>query len=1174
MSPVSNSDSVTQTTGKMTVIRFAIGLILSAGLISQVFAQGSPADSLFVLGEVYVQLADGLSPRVKSRKIGSSGFDHTAEKYGFYAVNKSFPSLNKIAYKTDKFSDLESIYTVYFDENHSPVQVASALSLDPNVIYAEPKLIRFTQYADLITIPDDPLFETYQSKYFELLHLPEAWDIVKGEQGDALIAIVDDGVYWKHEDLLANVWTNPQEVPSNGIDDDQNGYVDDVHGYDFGQDRPYDPGEFIHPDHGEHGTAVAAVAVAVTDNGIGMSGSSWNARFISIGTQCDFGGGICDASEAIVYAATLGADIINASFGGPGYSRTESLVIQAASDMGSLVIAAAGNEGWNVDWTPSYPADYPRVLSVGGTSNDFDMVFFNYGTNVDVYAAGMRLTAPYQGDYSHGWRGTSFSTPLVSGVAALVKTAFPSYGADQIREQIRFTSDPIESSNIPEFEGLLGFGRVNAFRAVTETDIAGVVLDTVEIGIDGNGWHLGSTGHVNVRVHSYLRGAGDVEVRIIEAPDAIEFTERTLMVGNVPSGDSKTVALPFTVTKSPKYRTTELYVIEVQSGDEVQRKSIQSPIEGWEIKGVTGEQLAFDVTSEGNIGFLDRNQVYLRRFSHGRGIHFKGAQHLLNEAGLILGTGPHQVSRSVVGIERVHNNIHFRPKPNTGIKIQSPGKITPWEAEVKLLDTKSPNPTGLEVRQKIYFDPEGSNSSFAILHYIVSNATSSPVKNLHIGMLFDWIISEFRNDDLTGYDLGRDIGYQYTEVEQRPGMGAKVLTSHADKHFTVYDSGIYPFPHSEWAWWFMSEGVESPPSFASYWGQVFGTGPYTMIQPGDSVEAAFAFFGGDSIDDILLNGDRAQAFWDSRLGTQAQVQFLRIDSEMVMDIYVNHQRIIEHWQPEAATKFMPLDSGDSVIELRYAGDSKTSEPIASTTFHLNRATSYHMMFSGLSSQFIRVADARQVAISPEMIEFRAMHTIMDAPDVELRVLHHHSHDQIITVHVPSGGMSNYVTLPPNQYLMEVWDLFSDTRLGSYHLIADSYAGRTFVLMINGSLSSGVDVKSVLSDGTELGSSAPVSIISSTALPSELSLRGNFPNPFNGFTQIHFDLPTPAYITVDIIDLIGRRVWKGKKEYMDAGHDRYYSIRNHSLVSGVYLYRLVAETTSKTMTQSGQFVVVK
>ena len=158
--------------------------------------------------------------------------------------------------------------------------------------------------------------------------------------------------------------------------------------------------------------------------------------------------------------------------------------------------------------------------------------------------------------------------------------------------------------------------------------------------------------------------------------------------------------------------------------------------------------------------------------------------------------------------------------------------------------------------------------------------------------------------------------------------------------------------------------------------------------------------------------------------------------------------------------------------------------------------------------------------------------------------------------------------------MEVWDLFSDTQLWSYHLVADSYAGRTFVLMINGSLSSGVDVKSVLSDGTELGSSAPVSIISSTALPSELSLRGNFPNPFNGFTQIHFDLPTPAYITVDIIDLIGRRVWKGKKEYMDAGHDRYYSIRNHSLVSGVYLYRLVAETTSKTMTQSGQFVVVK
>ncbi len=1166
-------------TTKTNSARFAVGLILSISLIVEVYAQNNPplADSSFVPGEVYVQFVDGLSLGNVGRKTGSRVFDDVADRYQFSAVKKTFPALNKVARKTDKISALGRIYTIYFNESYSPGQVASALALDPNVVYAEPKLIRYIREQDLSIKPNDPLFDAHQAKYFELLQLPKAWEVAKGEQGDVVIAIVDDGVYWRHEDLLANAWTNPGEVPSNGIDDDQNGYIDDVHGYNFGGNHPYDPREFIHPRHGSHGTSVASMAVAVTDNGIGMAGTSWNARFISVGALCNIGGGVCDATEGMVYAAALGADIINASFGGARSSKTESLAIQAITDMGTLVVAAAGNEGWNVDRRPSYPADYPRVLSVGATSSDYDIVMLNYGTNVDVYAAGRDVTGPHEGGYAHGWNGTSFSSPLVSGIAALVKTAFPTYNADQVREQIRFTADPIDYANVPEFEGLLGFGRVNAFRAVTETGIAGVVLDTAVVEIHSGGWRLGSTGHVRVTVHSYLEGAGDVEINMVKTPDALEFALRTTTVGSIPRGGSKTVTIPFTVVEHPGYRVEDLYVVEVRAGNEVSREAFLHSIEGWEIEGVTSNKLTFDVTSEGNIGWLDRNDAHLYGFSRGRGIHFRETQHLLQEAGLILGTGPDHVSRTVRGIEGVENNIHFRPKPDAGLRIRTPGNIAPWEAEVTLLDTKAPNPIGLEILQETYFDTGSRNSGFAILRYTVTNPTSTAINNLHIGMLFDWLISERWWSDIPGYDSDRGVGFQYTEAHEAPVMGAKVLTDDAKTHFMTYDLGVYPYPQSESAWWFMSGGVNSPQNTASsYWGQVLGTGPYTTVHPGESVEAAFAFFGGNSIDDMLLNADRAQDYWDSRFSSKARVQFLRIDSKVALDLYVNGQLTIEDWHPETATKFLPMESGDSVLELRNTGDSKISNSLASARVDFDPAGSYQVTFFGTpgSTQFIVEPNARRTAVSEDKVEFRAVNGITGSPNVELRVLDGHSHIQISTLQAAVGTVSSFAELEPGPYVIGLWDPVSSVLLGTYNLDTGSYAGRSFVLVMSGSASSGVEVKSFWPDGTELVSAAEVTTVASHILPSELVLHGNYPNPFNSFTQIRFDLPMPAHITVEVMDLIGRRVWQGSEEYIEAGHNRQYRISTDRLASGVYLYRLSANTSSGILTQAGRIVVVK
>lgn len=1155
----------------MNSTRFMVALIMNIGLGTEMFAQIPVADSSFVPGEVYVQFIKGVSLDNTGKRVGSKVFDELAERYNFSSVNKSFPFLDRVARKTDAISALERIYTVNFEELYSPEKVASALSMDPNIVYAEPNFIHYIQGKDNLIKPNDPLFESRQMKYFELLQLPTAWEITKGEQGDALIAIVDDGVYWKHEDLMANVWRNPGEVPSNGIDDDQNGYVDDVHGYDIGHGRPYDPKEFLPPNHGEHGTAVASMAVAVTNNGIGMAGSSWNARFISVGVSC--GSGLCSTYEGIAYAATHGADIINASFSTAGYSKTGAIVIQAVTDMGALIVAGAGNDGINLDRRPLYPASYPRVLTVGATSNDYDTVVFNYGTNVDVYAAGRDVISIEGDGYSRFTTGTSFATPLVSGIAALVKTAFPNYDADQIREQIRFTADPIDYANVPEFEGLLGFGRVNAFKAVTETGIAGTVFDTMEVDFNSGRWRLGTTGDVNVTVHSYLEGTEDLEVRIVEAPNAYDFARRVTAVGSVPSGTSKTVSFPFTVANSREYRGAELFVFELRTGTETSREAIISPIENWEIDGVSSEKLTFDVTSEGNIGFLDQNRVWLEGFSRGRGIFFKEIQHLLFESGVILGTGPNQVSRTVKGIE-YRNNVHFIPKPNSGLKIRAPGNITPWEAEVTLLDTKAPNPTGMEVLQEIYFDPESRNSGFAILRYTVTNPSSSVVNNLHIGQLFDWVISENWFGDIPGYDLDRGVGYQYAKGAA-PVMGAMVLTDNAKHHFTVYNSNWpYPFPRSESAWWFISGGVNPLPSTtASYWGHVFGAGPYTVLSD-ESVEAAFAFLGGDSIDDMLLNADRAQDFWDSHFTSKARAQFLQIDSEAPLDLYVNGQLTIEDWQPEVATKFLPMEFGDSVVELRKTGSSKKSDPLVSARVDFDPTGRYQVVFFGNSKRFMVAADARRVAVSENKVEFRVVHGITDVADLELRVLDGDSHGQIRTLQVSADAVSGFTELEPGSYAIQLWDPLSNVLLGTYNLDADLFAGRSFVLVMSGSASSGVNLKSFCPDGTELGSVTETNTVTFHTFPSELVLHGNYPNPFNTFTQIRFDLPVSAHITVEVMDMIGRLVWEGSKEYMEAGYNRQYQISGDGFASGIYLYRLLADAPSGKLAQSGRIVLVR
>ncbi len=298
---------------------------------------------------------------------------------------------------------------------------------------------------------------------YNAIYAPAAWDSVKGEQGNVIIAIVDGGTDIRHEDLEDNIWRNPGETPNNDIDDDGNGFIDDVFGWNFANESG-DPTGFDHtPINQDHGTHTAGIASAVTDNHTGVAGTSWNTTIMGINvTHPNEDSSLLYGYQGIIYAAENGADVINCSWGRLGnYSRFEEEVIAYATSLGAAVVAAAGNKN---SILPHYPSSYKNVLSIAGT-DAFDIKYAasNHGIFVDMAAPAVRVYSLKHGDEYGYSDGTSMASPMVAGAVGLVKTLKPELEGIQAAEQVRVTTDPLPAYGLD-----LGRGRLNVYRAVTE----------------------------------------------------------------------------------------------------------------------------------------------------------------------------------------------------------------------------------------------------------------------------------------------------------------------------------------------------------------------------------------------------------------------------------------------------------------------------------------------------------------------------------------------------------------------------------------------------------------------------------------------------------------------------------------------------------------------------------
>ena len=323
------------------------------------------------------------------------------------------------------------------------VEIDVTVDIALNILSSKRNSIKYVEPIYIVkafdTIPNDPMYNDLYG--MDQIHAPQAWDSHVGDQ-EFIIAVIDTGVDYNHQDLVANMWTNPGEIPGNGQDDDGNGYVDDVHGYDFSN---YDSDPM---DGNGHGTHCSGTIGGVGDNGIGVAGVNWRCRIVGAQFLSSGGSGTIEgAIDAVEYCAINEFKVSNNSWGGGGFSQALFDVIQGAGDQyGHIFVAAAGNGG-------SYGASYPGALSctniicVAATDVNENLASFSqyHPTEVDLGAPGVDVLSSTPGNNYSYYSGTSMATPHVAGGTGLIYSVVGGTNFDEVKDIILSTTRPLSS---------------------------------------------------------------------------------------------------------------------------------------------------------------------------------------------------------------------------------------------------------------------------------------------------------------------------------------------------------------------------------------------------------------------------------------------------------------------------------------------------------------------------------------------------------------------------------------------------------------------------------------------------------------------------------------------------------------------------------------------------------
>lgn len=728
------------------------------------------------------------------------------------------------------------------------------------------------------SIPND--VQLSNQRYLELVGAYDAFDIIRGEEGEVVVAVVDGGTDWRHEDLQANVVTRSGEVEGNGIDDDGNGFVDDVRGWNFANDSPDPAGLSETPGNADHGTHVAGIIGAVTDNALGIAGLAFNARVLPVNVSTDDperDGQLDHAMRGLLYAAMTGAPIINASWGRGGrWSDFEADVVAAVHELGALIVGAAGNIGPGLsELEPFYPAFYPEVLSVTQVGPDLRRpISANRDYWIDVAAPGSIIWSTLDGNRYGSQSGTSQAAAVVSSAAALILTQRPDLAATQLRQQIRWTTRSIEDFN-PGWSETVGTGLLDIPAALT-TDPAGIRIAKLTVVDDDGDGIVGVDEQISfqVDVRGELSDRGPVTLELVVDDPSLIPLSTTYRLGRVIPGQPIEVrdALSAFVPFGAEIGRLVPMIIRIEAGGRTVHQGFYPEILPLHAT-LSASRLQYSVTANGRLGY---SSVTRKRDPGGVGLRRPGSPSVVLGGSFLVGTGPTRVSDAVISA-RPPLFEDFGPVQGGALVAI---EVVDGRREVVSVfsDRFGSAPLSIRVEQRgITFDDD-REGDFALVEYKL-RATANTVQNARVGWLVDWEFPSPGQEEANqiGFDAQHDLLYAHGRDGDWAGLAIVAGGSGSVDWNWLYDfaqtgtdrPGIFDLDDvlrklpDESIWELMTTSGGPGLSPETGVAGVLTTGPWTLVEEQDAT-VVVAFVMGRDQQELANAAQRARIAYEAR----------------------------------------------------------------------------------------------------------------------------------------------------------------------------------------------------------------------------------------------------------------------------------------------------------------------
>lgn len=749
-----------------------------------------------------------------------------------------------------KLADLSLIYLADIDASLPIEKVINSMMATGVLEYAEPSFVYKTSFT-----PNDPQTNS-QQWFINKIQAYSAWDIQKGDTS-VVIGIVDSGTDWDHPDLQNNIKYNYND-PVNGADDDNDGYIDNYRGWDMSMN---DNNPMV--DMSDHGSHVSGCAAAVTDNGIGVSSPGFYCKFLPVKCANSTSVTTIDSGyEGIVYAADHGCQIINCSWGGSGGgSFGQDAVTYASVNMGALVVCSAGNTYSDV---AQYPAAYKYAFSVAATnSSDEKSSFSTYNYTVDISAPGSNIYSTVYNNSYTSYDGTSMSSPITAGCAALVKSQFPSYINMQIAEQLRMTADNIYGvSGNSSYMDKLGTGRVNLYRAVNENP-KGVQMDNLQFSDNNDqAFVAGDTLHISGDIINLLAPLNNLTVTLSSASPYVTILNNTINPGAMATlAVQNTAATPFTVkiNNSAPVNSNVVFKLAFTDGNLIVNQ-VFTVVVNVDYINVNINEIGTTITSKGRLYYYGINQT------SGLGFSFNG-NNLVYDGGLMIGNN-NKVSDNC----RDGANFDDDFVKQIAVKRIIPSVTSEYDLTATFNDNNAPAADRLKVlvSHKTYAWSTPGNTRFIIVEYNIKNNGNNTLSTLYAGICSDWDIQTYANNK-ADEDAALKMGYAWCTDAGGLYAGTKLLTPtpylcYNIDNVTGGGGGVDAASNFTGAEKYTCLSNSRPQagntlSTGNDVIQVVSTGPFNLAA-GDSVIVAFALLAGDSLADLQQSAANAQIKYD------------------------------------------------------------------------------------------------------------------------------------------------------------------------------------------------------------------------------------------------------------------------------------------------------------------------